>query len=46
MPENILNCLTKAKLFHKNILQHSSVPLTELINKNALSFATNLSINL
>ena len=37
------NCLTIASTSYKNCCQYGGVPLTELINKNALSLATNLS---
>ena len=40
----IPNCLTIARTSNKNCFQYAGVPLTELINENALSLATNLSI--
>ena len=40
----IPNCLNIASTSYKNFFQYAGVPLTELINKNALSLATNLPI--
>ena len=40
----IPNCLTIASTSHKNCFQYAGVPLTELINENALSLATNFLI--
>ena len=40
----IHGCLTIANTSNKNRFQYASVPLTQLINENALSFATNLAI--
>ena len=40
----IPNCLTIASTQNKNYFQYARVPLTELMNENALSLATNLSI--
>ena len=40
----IPNCLTIARTSNKNYFQYASAPLTELINENALSLVTNLSI--
>ena len=40
----IPNCLTIANTSHKNCFQYAGVPLTELINENALSLTTNLSV--
>ena len=39
----IPNYLTIASTSYKNCFQYADVPLTELINENALSLATNLS---
>ena len=41
---SIPNCLTIASLSYKDYFQCAGVHLTELINENALSLATNLSI--
>ena len=41
---HIPNCLTIASTSYQNYFQYASVPLTELINENALSLTTNLSI--
>ena len=38
----IPNCLIMASTSYKNCFQYGGVPLTELINENALSLATNL----
>ena len=40
----IPNCLTMDSTSYKNCFQYAGVPLTELINENALSLATKLSI--
>ena len=40
----IPNCLTIANVSFKNRLQYAGVSLTQLINKNALSLATNFPI--
>ena len=37
-------CLTIATVSYKNCFQYVGVPLTEFINENELSLATNLSI--
>ena len=39
----IPNCLTMASTLYKNYFQHAGVPLTEFINENVLSLATNFS---
>ena len=39
----IPNCLTMASTLYENYFQHAGVPLTEFINENALSLATNFS---
>ena len=41
---DIPNCLTMARISNKNCFHYAGVPLTELINENALSLATNFSI--
>ena len=38
----IPNCLTIASVPYKNCFQYAGVPLTKLVNENALSLATNL----
>ena len=40
----IPNYLTIANTSYKNCFQYAGVPLTELINENALSLTTNLSV--
>ena len=40
----INNCLTIFSASYKNCFQYASVALTDLINENASSLATNLSI--
>ena len=42
----IPNCWSIASTSYKNFFQYAGVPLTELINKNALSLARNLSVTL
>ena len=42
----IPNCWSIASTSYKNFFQYAGVPLTELINKNALSLAKNLSVTL
>ena len=42
----IPNCLTIASTSNKNFFQYAGVPLTELVNENALSLAPNLAIAL
>ena len=41
---SIPNCLSTASISYKNCFQYAGVPLTELINENALFLATNISI--
>ena len=41
---SIPNCLSTASISYKNCFQYAGVPLTELINDNALFLATNISI--
>ena len=43
---DVSNCLTIASASYENCFQYAGVPLTELINENALSLATNHSIAL
>ena len=38
------NCLTIVRASYKNCFHYASVPLTELINENTLSLATNLPV--
>ena len=40
----IPNCLAIASTSYKNCFQYAGVPLTELLNENALSLATKLSV--
>ena len=42
---NIPNWQAIDKTFYKNYFQYSGVPLTELINRNALPFPRTLSID-
>ena len=42
---NIPNWQAIDKTFYKNYFQYCGVPLTELINRNALPFPRNLSID-
>ena len=40
----IPNCLAIVSTSYKNCFQYAGVPLTELLNENALSLATKLSV--
>ena len=40
----IPNCLAIASTSYKKCFQYAGVPLTELLNENALSLATKLSV--
>ena len=40
----ISNYLTLASTLYKNCFQYAGNPLTDLMNENALSFATNLFV--